>query len=143
VKAEDKVMAAMERMAVDQSMEARLEAAGVFFAPQTLSGRLSVIQEYAAVSMKHPADGGILQRQMKAIQHHDAYDRLQRITAPTLVMTGAEDVLIPPDNSRILTERIPNAEFIEIQGGGHQILIEQPEACNRAIIDFLQQVDAA
>ena len=94
--------------------------------------------------MRHYGDGTgeILQRQMKAIQNHDAYDRLQRITTPTLVMTGAEDVLIPPDNSRILAERIPNAEFIVIQGGGHQILIEQPEACNRAIVDFLKKVDA-
>jgi len=142
VKAEDKVMAAMERMAVDQSMEARLAAAGVFFAPQTLSGHPSVIQEYAAVSMKHPAGGEILQRQMKAIQNHDAYDRLQRITAPTLVITGADDVLIPPDNSRILAERIPSAEILEIQGGGHQLLIEQPDRCNRAIIDFLQKVNA-
>jgi pimeloyl-ACP methyl ester carboxylesterase len=143
VKAADEVMETLQRMAVDQSMEARIQAATVFFAARTLSENMPVVEEYATVSMQHPAGGEILQRQMDAIQAHDTYDRLHLITAPTLVLTGAEDILIPPENSKNLADRIPNAECIVIQGGGHQILIEQPEACNRAIIDFLQKVDAA
>ena len=143
VKATDEVMETIQRMTIDDSMEARIKAAAVFFAPQTLSENIAVIQEYATVSMKHPAGGEILQRQLNAIQGHDAFDRLHLIQAPTLVLTGAQDVLIPPENSKILADHIPNAEYIVIKGGGHQILIEQPEACNRAMIDFLQKVDAS
>lgn len=143
IKAGDEVMATLQRLAVDDSLEARTEAATVFFAPQTLSERTDVVQEYAAVSMKHPADTEILQRQMSAVQTHDAFERLDRIKAPTLVLTGADDVLIPPENSKILAERIPGAECRIIDGGGHQILIEQPEKCNRAIIDFLKKAAGA
>jgi 3-oxoadipate enol-lactonase len=64
------------------------------------------------------------------------------IKAPTLVLTGEEDVLILPGNSEILAERIPGAELLVIRGGGHQIMIEQPEACNQAIVAFLQKVDS-
>ena len=141
VNATDEVMQTIQRMAVDDSIEARTKAAVVFFAPATLSDRLDVVQEYGTVSMKHPAGGEILQRQMGALQTHDTYDRLPQIKAPTLVLTGAEDVLIPPENSRIIADRIPGAECLVLEGGGHQILIEQPEACNRAIIDFLKKVD--
>ncbi len=143
IKASDEVMEKIQRMAVDDSIEARTNAATAFFAPRTLSDRLPVVQEYAAVSMKHPAGTEILQRQMIALQGHDAFDRLDHIKAPTLVLTGAEDVLIPPENSKILADRIPGAECLVIEGGGHQVLIEQPEACNRAIIDFLQNVDGS
>lgn len=143
VKAGDDVMATLQRLTVDDSLDARAKAAAVFFAPRTLADRADVVQEYATVSMKHPAGVEILQRQMTAVQTHAAFGRLDRIEAPTLVLTGADDVLIPPENSTILADRIPGAECRIIDGGGHQILIEQPEACNRAIIGFLKKVDGA
>jgi pimeloyl-ACP methyl ester carboxylesterase len=54
-----------------------------------------------------------------------------------LVLTGKEDVLIPPENSRILAERIPNAQLQMIEGGGHQFLVEQAHAFNAAVLKFL------
>jgi len=41
------------------------------------------------------------------------------IRAPTLVMAGDSDILIPPENGRILAEKIPGAEFRTIEGAGH------------------------
>ena len=51
-------------------------------------------------------------------------------------MTGDSDVLVPPQNSRILAERIPDAECRIIEEGGHIFFIEQPEATNAALLDF-------
>ncbi len=48
-----------------------------------------------------------------------------------------EDILVPPENSRILAERIPNARLRVIEGGGHQFLIEQPNDFNNAVLEFL------
>jgi 3-oxoadipate enol-lactonase len=135
------VTGTIQRVAAENSDEARLAALPVFFAPRTLSEQPRVIQEYAEVSMKYPASPEILARQMKAISQHDVYDRLPQIASPTLVMTGADDVLIPPENSNILADRIPGAQLHVIPDCGHQVLIEAPRACNRVIIDFLQQVD--
>jgi len=67
---------------------------------------------------------------------------LGRITAPTLVMVGAEDVLTPVDQgpagsgARAMAERIPGAR-LEILQGGHGYLVEQPEESIRLVIDFL------
>jgi len=55
-----------------------------------------------------------------------------------LVLAGNEDVLVPPENSKILAERIPNARLQVIEGGGHQFLIEKPDVFNNAVLDFLQ-----
>ena len=143
VLAEDTVREKLQRMLVDGSLDARIMALDVFFAPRTIKERPQILQAYAEVSMKHPAGMEILQRQWEAASRHDTYDRLDRIKTPTQVLTGEEDVLIPPGNSEILAERIPDAELLVIPGGGHQIMIEQPQACNLAIFDFLQKVDSA
>jgi pimeloyl-ACP methyl ester carboxylesterase len=60
--------------------------------------------------------------QINAIYAFDAYDRLPQITAPSLVLTGADDVLIPPANSHTLAARTPNARLIEFDRAGHLYL---------------------
>jgi len=143
VVAEDAVREKLQRMVVEDSVDAKIMALDVFFAPRTIKERPQVLQAYAEVSMKYPAGMEILQRQWEAASRHDTYDRLDRIKAPTLVLTGEEDVLIPPGNSEIMAERIPGAALLVVPGGGHQIMIEQPQACNQAIVGFLQKVDSA
>ena len=46
-------------------------------------------------------------RQMAAVQAFDAFDRLPDIKAPTLVIHGDRDVLVPVANAHVLKERIP------------------------------------
>jgi pimeloyl-ACP methyl ester carboxylesterase len=140
--AEDSVREKLQRMVLENSADARIKAIDVFFALRTIQEHPQVLQQYAEVSMKYPASMEILQRQYDAVARHDTYDRLDRIKAPTLVLTGEEDVLIPPGNSEILAEHIPGAELRVISGGGHQIMIEQSQACNQAIVAFLQKVDS-
>lgn len=122
------------------SPESRIKALPAFFDAATLRNLPACVQTYATVSMKYPADEKILSRQFAAIQGFDLYDRLPAIQAPTLVLASPGDVLIPPGNSQILAECIPQARLVSIPGGGHQILIEQPEACNRAVMDFLKTI---
>ena len=71
----------------------------------------------------------------------DVTAELGRVTAPTLVMTGAEDVLTPLDQgptgtgARAMAELIPNAR-LEIVDGGHGYLVEQPEESIRIVLEF-------
>ena len=48
--------------------------------------------------------------------------------------------LIPPENTTILAERIPNAQSVVIDGGGHQVFVEKPDPCNQAIMKFLEDI---
>jgi pimeloyl-ACP methyl ester carboxylesterase len=64
-------------------------------------------------------------------------DRLKDITAPTLVITGAEDRVVPPRNAELLAEKIPGARLVTIAGAGHLGFIEKSDEFNEAVIDFL------
>ncbi len=77
-------------------------------------------------------------RQLGAVYAFDAFDRLPQLTAPTLVLTGADDVLIPPGNSNIIAERIPGARLIEFPDAGHLFFIERADDVNRALREFFE-----
>ena len=53
----------------------------------------------------------------------DLTDILPQIQAPTLVFAGLESGITPPDDSRTIAERIPNAQLVEIEGGPTQLHI--------------------
>jgi len=62
--------------------------------------------------------------------------RLHRITAPTLVVWGAEDTLVQPLYAKIFAEKIPHATLQMIPQAGHLIGAEQAEPYGRALIAF-------
>ena len=55
------------------------------------------------------------------------YDRLQKITQPVLVTNGVKDVMVPTENSYILTVNLPNAQLIIYPDSGHGHLFQYPE----------------
>lgn len=77
--------------------------------------------------------------QLMANVAFDVEDRLDEITAPTLIVIGAEDRVVPPENGRLLAERLPNAHLDVIPGAGHLALIEQADRFNGDVISFLQE----
>ena len=85
-----------------------------------------------------PADAGLrrgLAHQLEARRHHDTWERLAAIGAPTLVAAGRYDELAPVENSRALARAIAGAR-LEIFEGGHAFLLQDPAAW-RVIGDFL------
>ena len=112
------------------------------FTERTIQEAPGIMQRYGEVSKKFPPAAPVLVHQLKAALGHDTWEDLVNIKNPTLVLVGKEDVLIPPQNSKILAERIPNARLQVIEGGGHQFLIEQPDLFNRAVLEFLMALPA-
>jgi pimeloyl-ACP methyl ester carboxylesterase len=72
---------------------------------------------------------------------HDAYDRLPKVTSPTLVLFGSEDVVTPPSANREVAERIPGAQVVAIPGAGHLVRLERPRETAEAIRRFLATVE--
>jgi 3-oxoadipate enol-lactonase len=75
--------------------------------------------------------------QLSVIQTHDASGRVGQIKAPTLVLAGAEDILIPVRLSRKLQAAIPNSQWKTVPGG-HACLWETPDPFNQAFLDFVR-----
>jgi 3-oxoadipate enol-lactonase len=74
--------------------------------------------------------------QAAAVAAHDAYERLNQMAAPTLVVHGEQDVFVPPANALVLAERIPGAQLRLWPDAGHMYTIDEPRA-DREIARFL------
>jgi pimeloyl-ACP methyl ester carboxylesterase len=66
-----------------------------------------------------------------------ALERLEAVLAPTLVLVGADDVPDMLAIAELLSERIPDARLERIANAAHLPSLEQPEAVNRLLVDFL------
>jgi pimeloyl-ACP methyl ester carboxylesterase len=66
-----------------------------------------------------------------------SYERLPGIRSPTLVVTGTDDVVIPPANSRTLADRISGARLVELPGAGHGVMYQCPGEFARVVREFL------
>jgi pimeloyl-ACP methyl ester carboxylesterase len=77
-------------------------------------------------------------RQEHAIMHRaDSVRDLARITCPTLILCGREDVLTPLDRHEEMAAGIKGAHLAIIERCGHLITLEQPESVNRAMREWL------
>ncbi len=96
-----------------------------------------IVEQYVSKTVEHVTPLHGFMRQAEAIMKHDTYDRLPQIKAPTLVIAGTADRLVPVGNSRILASRIPNAELVILENMGHFFFMEALEEASKAILDFL------
>jgi 3-oxoadipate enol-lactonase len=77
---------------------------------------------------------------LKTLEASVAEDRaapLESLSVPTLVITGDEDRVYPLELTKRMVERIPRAELVVLERCGHLSNLEQPEAFNAALLDFL------
>lgn len=101
------------------------------------------VQETASLLASNPNPLGpeAYERQAGAYLEFDAADRLDRVTAPTLVIVGEQDLLTPPWVAREVADGIPGARFQMVTGDGssHVLPLERPEDFNQLVMDFLTE----
>ena len=80
---------------------------------------------------------GFHRQQEAIILRIDSRPSLPAISVPTLVLVGDCDPLTPPDQAAEMAAAIPNARLVVVPECGHASTYEQPEAVNRALIDWI------
>jgi len=75
--------------------------------------------------------------QLGGILAWQSWDRLGAITAPTLVIHGASDRLVPPGNGELIANRIPGAKWVLLPNAGHIYPTDQTERSQAEILAFL------
>lgn len=75
----------------------------------------------------------------QAIARIGVTERLREVKAPTRVIVGDQDIGTPPAMSEAIAAAIPGARLEVIAGASHLSNIEQAEAFNRLLLDFLAE----
>lgn len=128
------------QLILDQSgtpEERRARQARLLFPEDYINHNKERLVELAERISRYPTSPETFQLQLGAILTFSSYSRLPQIQMPTLVMTGNQDVLIPPQNSEILARRIPNARLVVFPGGGHGFTSQFPEQFCQEVEKFL------
>ncbi len=66
-------------------------------------------------------------------------DQLSTITAPTLVITGSQDILTPVADAEEIAHRIEGSELVIVRGAAHGFMVEQAASFNRVVKDFIDR----
>jgi 3-oxoadipate enol-lactonase len=95
------------------------------------------IEEDIAIRRRTYPDPAAYAAQLQAIRSWQSYDRLPRIAAPTLVIHGESDRLVPPANGRLVAGRIPGAHLVILPRASHTFFTDQPDLAHQALMGFL------
>ena len=86
------------------------------------------------------ADPGAVQEQYDSfLSWKGVYADLPAIRSRTLVITGDQDIVIPPENAVIIADALPNATLIIREGQGHGMIFVEPEEIAGIIGEFLEE----
>jgi pimeloyl-ACP methyl ester carboxylesterase len=85
-------------------------------------------------------DAMIFHGDLTACDRLDLTETAGSIAVPTLVVCGEDDKMTPPALSEFLRDAIPGAKMAPIPGAGHFVMMENPEAFNQAVSDFVESL---
>lgn len=123
---------------------------------QTRQGDAATVLGEALISVLHPAHqadptlqavnrrmgaaigvAGLARQVAAVLARVDSRPSLAAIAVPTLVLVGEQDQLTPPDAARELAAGIAHAQLVIVPECGHGSTIEQPQAVNQALREWL------
>lgn len=108
----------------------------ILFAPEILTDNPELVDEvFAWIDATDPRGAAAALIAMR--DRKDYVALLGSFSQPALVIGADQDQAAPVENSRIIAERLPEAQLCILPGGGHMVNLEQPAEFNEALLEFL------
>ncbi len=130
------VLMAQPTMAPEEGLSAM---ARYLYDPATPRDR---IEEDLAVCLRTLPTASSYVAQLQGVIAYRSYSRLGTIKAPTLIIHGEHDQLVPPENGKVLADAIPGARLVMLADAGHVFITDQTDAACEAILSFLEEVSS-
>ena len=108
----------------------------IYFSDEFIAREPKQIEQFMQISMRHVQPPDAFLHQFNACLGHDTVDRLGDISAPTLIMAGDDDHLVPTQNALILKELMPEAGLHLYPDKRHCFFMEEHERFNREVTEF-------
>lgn len=99
-------------------------------------------EETVRLLIKRQSPAAIRDAVLRMMDRPDSTPLLPAITVPALLIVGEEDVLTPPAESERIAAAMPNASLVRIAGAGHLSNLEQSQAFEASVEDFLAGLPA-
>ena len=109
--------------------------------PASQQGRPELVQQVRGI-ITATQISGIAGDLMAMAERPDSTPLLKEIACPTLVIVGELDQATPPADARVMAEGIRGARLEVIPGAAHLANLEEPEAFNQALVEFLETIRA-
>ncbi len=130
-----KVMPAIFEM-IENDFDGYIDAAGEFMFHKGASQELVAASKIEMRKCKPE----IISRDFAACDIFDIMDDVSKITIPTLIMVGKDDMMTPVKYSEYLHKEIQNSSLEIIENAGHAVMLEQAAILNRTIKDWAQRL---
>jgi 3-oxoadipate enol-lactonase len=112
----------------------------IFFSELCRKEKPELVAAYYTAQLSYPEQPQYaFHAQLGAIGTFDSSMRIGQINVPTMIVTGSEDILVPPENTRILATLIPHSEMVVIPGAGHALHAECRETLNSLADRFFRR----
>jgi len=107
------------------------------FAPRLFkAGAASPLLPWA-ISQMQKTPPHVAQACFEAVVGFDVRAQVKKLAVPTAVLHGRHDELFPLPNGEVLAKQIPEAKLVVFEESGHSPHLEEPEAFNAALAEFL------
>jgi 3-oxoadipate enol-lactonase len=110
----------------------------VTYEPRYLAANRDKIERQMQLEIENPTPLHAADLQFQALVDFDSSKALPDVRARTLIVTGDRDQLIPPQNSEVLADLIPEARLVVLRGHGHRAIWEAPRRCAELVAEFLE-----
>jgi pimeloyl-ACP methyl ester carboxylesterase len=110
----------------------------ILFTEDFVKSDPSYISDFTQQLLKAPTPDDAYRRQLGASLNFGIYERLPEIKAVTMVMHGKKDILMPPENAKIIADKIPGAKLVYFENSAHALFSQEPEKVNKALLEFLK-----
>jgi long-chain acyl-CoA synthetase len=104
---------------------------------------LGLSRRFFALSKLYPPSHVVVRLNRNALSIWDGSPYLQQIKVPSLVILGQRDLLFSQESYREVAKQIPQAQEVIVPVSAHQVMVDRPEAVNRAMERFLGKASTA
>ncbi|MFC7081080.1 alpha/beta fold hydrolase [Halorussus caseinilyticus] len=99
-----------------------------------------LIEDIVDWRLKGDATDAGREAQAAGVMAFDSSDRLADVDVPVLVAHGTDDRVLPVENADLIYEKLSNVQLAVFEGGPHLFFIEQADAVNDRLVEFLAHV---
>ena len=108
--------------------------------PETISQRPEIVKRVRDMIVATNPEGAAAALRGMA-QRPNRIPFLSNVIAPTLILVGSDDALTPVADSEVMHREIGGSRLRIIEGAGHVSNFEKPEEFNRALVEFLNDIE--